>query len=100
MSTEIEGLVSLLGEKIMSSDAIEIVSLPEMVDLGVPRPEQLGAFVERLKEALSLQIERVRQGVEIDPTVREEVGQYAWTAIAEKIESIINGLSENPVISP
>ena len=88
VATEIEGLVSLLGERIIQSGAVELVPLPPMGWGGPPHESQLPKFVEDLAAGLSRQIARVRQGTVFPESVSADVARHSWAAIAARIHAL------------
>ncbi len=58
VATEIEALMTLLGEEIKESGIIKYVPLPRIYDVDKPVEEDLSEFKENLKEAILCQIEK------------------------------------------
>jgi len=90
VATEIEGLVSLLGERVIQSGAIEFVPLPKMEGPGVPRESQVGDFVEGLAAKLALQIGRARRGDGFPQGLLDDISRHSWRAIAARINAVIS----------
>lgn len=89
VSTEIDGLMELLGPEVNESDVIEYVKLPRIVNTDEPVKEDLPAYRKELTKALRKQIERVDRGEEIDPKIKEEIQSHSWKGLAERVlESI------------
>ena len=59
VTTEIEALMTFLGEEIKESGVIKYVPLPRIYDTDKPVKEDLPEFKENLKEAILCQIEKV-----------------------------------------
>ena len=89
VSTEIDGLMELLGPKVNNSDVIEYVKLPRIVNTDEPVEEDLPAYREELTKALRKQIQRVEEEKEIDPEITEEIQSHSWAGLAQRVlESI------------
>ena len=89
VATEIEALMSLLGERVNSSGIIEYVSLPRIYDTDKPLEEDIGRFIENLSSKLCAQIEMVEKGEPFPKEVLDEINKHSWNNIVEKIHNII-----------
>ncbi|MDO5718178.1 MAG: glycosyltransferase family 4 protein [Tissierellia bacterium] len=89
VSSEIEGLINLLGEDIINSGAIEIVELPRLQKVDKPLKEDIDGYILRLKEAIEKQVDRIRSGKEIDEKIRDSIDDHSWARILSDIEKII-----------
>ena len=94
VSTEIEGLVSLLGKKVIQSEAIEFVGLPALEYAAIPQGTQLEQFISDLAQKLSLQIARVRQGAPFPKSVYDDIARHSWAEIASRINSLIGNIKQ------
>ena len=90
VATEIEGLVSLLGDRVIQSGAIEFVPLPVLDFAGLPPAPQLKAFVHDLETKLARQAARARRGEAFPPGLPEDISRHSWKAIAARINALIN----------
>lgn len=89
VSTEIDGLMELLGEKVNDSDVIEYVKLPRIINTDEPLKEDLPAYRKELTKALRKQIQRVEEEKEIDPEITKEIQTHSWAGLAKRVlESI------------
>lgn len=61
VTTEIEALMTLLGEEIKESGIIKYVPLPRIYDIDKPVKEDLPEFKENLKKAILCQMKKVRE---------------------------------------
>ena len=66
VTTEIESLIWLLGDKINSSGVIEYVKLPRLFDADKPYEEDKPEFINRLADKITAQIERACKGYKAD----------------------------------
>ncbi|WP_029408809.1 glycosyltransferase family 4 protein [Treponema pedis] len=89
VTTEIEGLINLLGEKANSSGIIEYVKLPRLYDVDKPVEEDKRDFINRLAEKIMLQMTRIKLKENLYAQVSEEIKKHSWDTIIEKIEKII-----------
>ena len=87
VTTEIEALMTLLGDKVNNSGAIEYVRLPRIYDTDKPFPEDIGQFIESLSAKLLIQIERVEKGEPFPKEVLSEMKKHSWRVIAESINN-------------
>ena len=96
VATEIDALISLLGDSINNSGVIEYVRLPRIYDTDKPYDEDIAQFVENLSAKLLLQIERVEKGVAFPKEILLEINKHSWSGVAEKINSVIAQLAVLP----
>lgn len=89
VATEIEALMSLLGERVLQSGAIEFVARPAVNRAGLPDDFQLGQFTRELEKKLSLQASRVREGQVFPENIYSDISKNSWESIAAEINSII-----------
>lgn len=89
VTTEIEGLMNLLGENIRSSGIIEYVPLPRIYDVDKAYDEDKPAFVERLAQAVMRQMNRLQTGTDPYPAVAAEIRKHSWDSIIDRIEQLI-----------
>lgn len=90
--TEIEGLIELLGEQVNNSDVIEYVELPRLFNQDQPMPEDIPAYVDRLANALNLQIERVKAGMEFPEDIYNLIYQHSWSEVVKKQQKAIESV--------
>lgn len=87
VTTNIDGLMELLGDKVNSSEVIEYVTMPTIYDTDKAVEEEKPDFVNRLVKALELQIERTKQNRPLPQNIFEEILKHSWQ---EKIKNIYN----------
>lgn len=92
VTTEIEALMSLLGEEIKKSGVIKYVPLPEIYDTDKPVKEDLPEFKENLKEAILCQVEKVRNKEEFPKEIEERIRDFSWEKSIENMNNIINSI--------
>lgn len=63
VTTEIEALMTLLGEEIKESGIIKYVPLPRIYDIDKPVKEDLAKFKENLRKAILSKIKKVREEI-------------------------------------
>ena len=95
VATEIEALMSLLGDNVNNSGVIEYVKLPRIYDTDKPFDDDLEQFVENLSAKLLLQIERVRNGDLFPMEILPEINKHSWNGKTERINNVIMASSEN-----
>jgi len=93
VSTEIEALISLLGDRVNSSRVIEYVKLPRIYDTDKPFEDDIGQFVDDLSAKLLLQIDRVKKGEPFPAQVFAEINRLSWDGIADNINNVIERLA-------
>ena len=93
IATEIEALISLLGDDVNSSGVIEYVKLPRIYDTDKPYDEDLEQFVENLSLKLLLQVERIEKGEPFPKEILSRINNHSWIGIAEKINHEIMRLA-------
>ena len=89
VTTEIEALMTLLGEDVKESGIIKFTSLPRIYDTDKPVEEDLPAFKEGLRANILEQIEKVRAGREIEGSIKEEIQSHSWEGLVCKMNEII-----------
>lgn len=89
VTTEIEALMTLLGEEINNSGIIKYVPLPRIYDTDKPVEEDLPSFKENLKKAILTQIEKVRAKEERPKDLEDKIKACSWEAIVENMNNKI-----------
>lgn len=89
VTTNIDGLMELLGEKINNSELIEYVKMPTIYDTDKAVEEEKPDFVKRLAKTINIQIERTLEKREIPTELFNEITKHSWKA---KIEEIYKNL--------
>lgn len=89
VTTEIEALMTLLGEEIKESGIIKYVPLPRIYDIDKPVKEDLPEFKEKLKRAILLQIEKVREKKEFHKEIEDKIKSFSWEGLVDKINNFI-----------
>ena len=90
VATEIEALMTLLGEEIKKSGIIKYVPLPRIYDVDKPVEEDLPKFKEDLKEALLCQIEKVRQERNCHKEMEDKIKSFSWEGLIEHMNDFIS----------
>jgi glycosyltransferase involved in cell wall biosynthesis len=94
VTTEIEALMSFLGDKIKETGIIKYVPLPRMYDTDKPVEEDLPEFKAKLKEAILEQIQKVRDNKQCHLELEEEINSLSWDGLIEKMNNIINSIMQ------
>lgn len=89
VTTEIEALMTLLGEEIAESGIIKYVPLPRIYDTDKPVAEDLPEFKENLRLAILAQIEKVRENRSCHSQMEYLVKSFSWEGLVEKMNNII-----------
>lgn len=89
VATEIEALMSLLGEEIEQSGIIKYVPLPRIYDADKPVEEDLPRFKENLKEAILSQIKKVREKKELHKEMEDKIKSFSWEELVDNMNSFI-----------
>lgn len=92
VTTEIEALMTLLGDEVKESGIIKYVTLPRIYDVDKPVEEDLAGFKERLKKALIEQIEKVRGRKEFSQDMKDKIKTFSWEGLVDKMNDIIKDL--------
>lgn len=102
VATEIEALISLLGEDVVKSGAIEFVGLPEMENNAPASDAAYEAFVHALAEKLALQIGRARNGSGFPEAALQAISKHSWEKIAKHIHLLLtdDGVSGGFTVLP
>lgn len=90
VTTEIEALMTLLGEEIKDSGVIKYVPLPRIYDIDKPVKGDLPEFKEGLRNAILCQIEKVREKREFSKEVEDKIRTFSWEGLIDKMNDIIN----------
>lgn len=94
VTTEIEALKSLLGREIEDSGVIKYIPLPGIYDIDKPVKEDIPKFKEDLKEAMLIQIDKVRKKQEITREIEEKIKEFSWQGLVAKMNDIIESIVE------
>lgn len=94
VTTEIEALMSLLGKEIEESGIIKYVPLPGIYDTDKPLEKDLGKFKKDLKEAILLQIGKVRTNKNDPERMEEEIKTFSWEGLVDKMNKLIYSLAD------
>lgn len=89
VTTEIEALMTLLGKEVEDSGIIKYIPLPRIYDVDKPVEEDLPKFRQDLKEAILVQIEKIRSRKEISEAEKESINKYSWESLVDKFNDII-----------
>ena len=92
VTTEIEALMTLLGEEIKESGVIKYVPLPRIYDTDKPVREDLPDFKEHLKEAILSQIEKIRKKEKFDEAIEDKIRDFSWEGLVHKMNNIIESI--------
>lgn len=95
VSTEIEALMTLLGEEIKESGIIKYVPLPRIYDVDKPVSEDLPKFKENLKNAILCQIEKIKQKRECHKKMEDEIKSFSWEGLVNNMNNIINSIKDD-----
>ncbi len=89
VTTEIEALMTLLGEEIRNSGVIKYVPLPRIYDIDKPVKEDLPEFKECLKKDILCQIEKIREKREFSEEIKAKIKSFSWAGLVDKMNDII-----------
>lgn len=92
VTTEIEALMTLLGEEIKESGIIKYVPLPRIYDTDKPVKEDLPEFKENLKKAILCQIEKVREKRKFPKEIEDKIKSFSWEGLVDKMNSFLDDL--------
>lgn len=90
VTTEIEALMTLLGEEIKKSGVIKYVPLPRLYDTDKPVKEDLPEFKENLRKAILIQIEKVREKKEFPSEIKDKISSFSWEGLVDNINKLIS----------
>lgn len=94
VTTEIEALMSLLGNEIADSGIIKYVPLPRIYDTDKPVKEDLPEFKENLKQAILVQIEKVRYKKDSPKLMEDKIKSFSWEGLVHNMNTIITSIME------
>lgn len=89
VTTEIEALMSLLGEEIKESGIMKYVPLPRIYDTDKPLAEDLPDFKENLRQAILDQIEKVRAKKDCHKAMEDQIKEFSWDKLVDNMNDII-----------
>ena len=89
VTTDIAGLIELLGDKVNSSGVIEYVKMPTIYDTDKAVEEEKPDFVKRLVKGIEKQLERTEKKRELDEELFLEITRNSWKS---KIENLYNNI--------
>lgn len=94
VTTEIEALMSLLGEEIKDSGIIKYVPLPRIYDTDKPVKKDLPEFKENLKKAILCQIKKIRNREEVSKELENKIKAFSWEGLVENMNHIIHSINK------
>lgn len=86
VTSEIEGLIAELGDKVNDSGLILYTKLPKIYDLDNPCEEEVPEYVERLAENIKTQLLKVERGEEVQKEIMDIIDGKSWRNLAKRIE--------------
>ena len=89
VTTNINGLIELLGDKINNSGVIEYVKMPTIYNVDKAVEEEKPDFIKRLVESIEKQIARTIKNRKIDEEILSEILKNSWKS---KIETIYENI--------
>lgn len=89
VTTEIEALMTLLGEEIKKSGIIKYVPLPRIYDIDKPVKEDLPEFKENLRKAILCQIEKIREKKYDYKNMEDKIKSFSWEELVKNMNNII-----------
>lgn len=92
VTSEIEALMSLLGEDIKESGVISYVPLPRIQNVDEPVEEDLPLFKENLKRAIEVQIEKIKNKEQFTGDIVEEIDTHSWQGLVARMNKFIEEL--------
>ncbi len=92
VTTEIEALMTLLGDKINRTGIIRYVPLPRIYDVDKPLEEDLPTFRENLKNAILDQVGKIRDRKTCLVDNVDNINNHSWKSLVSKINKIIKTL--------
>lgn len=95
ISTEIEALMTILGEEIKEKEIIKYIRLPRIYDVDKPYKEDLPKFEKDLKNAILYQVSMIRNEIYESEYISSLVSHISWQKIIDKIYNI----SKNKIIT-
>ncbi len=94
VATEIEALMSLLGDEVEETGIIKYVPLPRIYDTDKPVEEDLPKFKEDLREAILSQIEKIRDGKKCHYLVEDKIKSFSWEGLVEKMNDTLKSINK------
>ncbi|CAC9932117.1 glycosyltransferase, group 1 family protein [Aedoeadaptatus nemausensis] len=83
VTSELEGLLELLGDDFLKSDVVEVVPLPRLYNTDEPYKLEIDDYVQGLEAAIEKQILNLRDERPFSDDCYEHVRSYAWSEIVE-----------------
>lgn len=90
VTTNIEGLIELLGEKINNSGVIQYVNMPTIYDTDKAVEEEKPDFIKRLSKTIEMQINKTLEKREIEKEIFDEILKHSWESKIENLYNILN----------
>lgn len=89
VTSEIEALMTLLGDRVRDSGVIKYTPLPNIYDTDKPLTEELPKFKEELRLNILDQIDKVRRGLAFPEEIREEIKSHSWEGLVGEMNKFI-----------
>lgn len=83
VTSELDGLMELLGDEVLASDVVEVVKLPQLYNTDQPHKLEIDDYVQGLEAALEKQVLAVREDRAFPDEVYEQIKRFAWSEIIE-----------------
>lgn len=93
VTTEIEALMSLLGEEIKESGVIKYVKLPRIYDTDKPVEDDLPEFRNNLKKAILEQVENIREERNLPFQMKDRIKEFSWDGLVDRMNKIVEELA-------
>ena len=91
LTTRIEGLIYLLGDKINNSGFIEYLKLPGLYNVDMVVEEEKEDYIRRLYKGMSNHIEAIKGGKCMPSDLLDEIASFSWQSIIDKFDEDIKG---------
>lgn len=91
LTTRIEGLIYLLGDRINNSGVIDYLELPRLYDVDKIVEEDKEDYISRLYKGIKNHIEAMKEAEFIPEEILGEVSAFSWQSIIDKFDEDIKG---------
>lgn len=89
VTTDIDALRSFLGQEVEDSGVITYIPLPGIYDTDKPVKKDLPEFKENLKQAILVQIEKVRKEEKFPREIEDKIKSLSWEGLVKTMNDIL-----------
>jgi glycosyltransferase involved in cell wall biosynthesis len=91
--SDLPGIDDWMPSGLCEQGLVELVAMPRLVSLDTPHPDDVPAFIDRLAEALTIQLRRAAARKSRDD-IACHLAPLTWGGVFEKVKAVYEGFCE------